>query len=84
LAAWQGSLSIVKQIIRAGANVSYTSDNHYTALHLAAECGHKAVIEQLLKEGANSSMVRFMDRLTPLYLAAENGHSGAVTHSLPA
>lgn len=48
-----------------------------TALHLAAEQGHAAVIQELLDSGAPLHAQDYVCR-TPLHAAADGGHAAAV------
>ena len=54
------------------------ADDRSTALHIAAWEGHKGVVEQLMKAGADVDKARAGDGCAPLYTAAEEGHEGAV------
>ena len=44
---------MVKLLIQKGANVNIKTFDNMTSLHIAAENGHKNVVEYLVKNGAN-------------------------------
>ncbi|KAF2463916.1 ankyrin, partial [Lindgomyces ingoldianus] len=48
-----------------------------TALHWAAENGHKRVVQLLVERGAHTAEKDYIGR-TPLRIAAENGHKAIV------
>ena len=57
LAAKAGSLSSVKSLIKAGANVNITDVSYgRSALHIAVEGGHRDIVEYLLKEVKKPSL----------------------------
>ena len=62
----------------AGALVDAADEDGRTALYVAAENGHVAVVQALLQAGANVDAARTTDFWTPLHIAAENGHVAVV------
>ncbi|KPP71406.1 hypothetical protein Z043_109695 [Scleropages formosus] len=52
LAAEQGSLEIVQELIRRGANVNLDDVDCWTALISASKEGHVEVVKELLENGA--------------------------------
>jgi hypothetical protein len=55
--AGQGSLSAVRALIAAGADVNFKNRNHWTPLHFAAMKAHAAVAALLLENGADVNAV---------------------------
>jgi hypothetical protein len=53
LAALEGNLTSIKELIRKGANVNYTNDSGKTVLMLSAERGDSDAVDLLLKNGAD-------------------------------
>ena len=73
-AAVQGQLEQVKELLQSKANIeARNGDLLQTPLHLAAENGHRELVELLLEKNAKIEAKR-RDTQTPLHLAAENGH----------
>ena len=68
-----GNESVVAALIKAGANVNVLNRDGDYALHHAASNGHKAVVEKLLKQGAEVD-ARNLRLETPLILAVKNSH----------
>lgn len=66
---------IVGLLLKAGASVSATSVENYTALHTAGLGGNAAIVGALLRAGASvSSRTKYGD--TPFISAALRGHRG--------
>ena len=63
--------------ISQGADIEARGDHEATALMLAAERGHTAVMRSLLEAGADANAAR-PDGVTPLMHAAAGGHAAAV------
>ena len=61
-----------KLLIEAGADLTLTTNEGYSALHLAADHGFHLCLEQLIDAGADVNMVDG-DRNTPLHLACDTG-----------
>ena len=77
-AASHDDLEIAAMLLYAGANVRATTRlGGYTPLHLASQRGHDAVIDVLIKAGANPNQPT-VTGATPLMLAAASGHVAAV------
>jgi ankyrin repeat protein len=64
----RGYINIVKELVKAGANVNVKDDEGNTALIIACEGGHMSVVEELLKAGADFKL-RGLWRDTPLKAA---------------
>lgn len=72
-AAAAGNMSIVKQLVNAGAWINYMNSKFFNALWLASINGHLEVVKLLVANGAyvdNQSD----DEMTPLMNAATYGH----------
>jgi ankyrin repeat protein len=74
-AARDGNIPRARLLLLLGSDVNY-STNSGTALHLAAGRGDTALLEFLLRHGANpNSTAKFS--VTPLYYARIYGHPAA-------
>jgi len=78
VAALYGQVAVAEALIGHGAAVD-AADNEACATPLAdaAQAGHLAVVNLLLKRGANVNATCEFD-LTPLHLAAREGHTEVV------
>ena len=68
-AAWKGKPAVVKELLKAGANIEARTKGKATPLHLAAREGELATVKELLKAGANIE-ARDKNGNTPLHNAA--------------
>ncbi|CBN76545.1 EsV-1-199 [Ectocarpus siliculosus] len=85
-AAEKGSCSVVKILLKYGANVSIKENGGFTALHLSAQHGHPALttahrgqwkaMEALIEAGANVNS-HVLDGATPLLIASTQGYKDA-------
>ncbi|XP_054425891.1 kinase D-interacting substrate of 220 kDa isoform X2 [Pteronotus mesoamericanus] len=75
VAAEQGSLEIVKELIKNGANCNLEDLDNWTALISASKEGHVHVVEELLRCGANLEH-RDMGGWTALMWACYKGRTG--------
>lgn len=76
VAAAAGHLNVTKTLIGRGARIDGSVGNPSHAIHAAAVHGHVDVIDLLVACGADvDAKVR---GITPLMIAAENNHAGAV------
>ena len=82
-AAKWGDADETAALLRAGADVAEADYFGQTALHIAAEEGHEALVSLLLAHGADANAVD-SHRLSPLYLAVFKGRVGAVRALLDA
>ena len=48
-----GHFELARLLIEAGADIEGKTKNGYTALHLAAQYGHRLIIDLLLEHGAD-------------------------------
>lgn len=77
-AAKYGCLSRVKAAWVNGASINTKLPNGATALLVAAERGHVAVVEFLLDHGADIKIRDTATGSTALWFAAQNGHANVV------
>ena len=71
--------------MKSGANVhAKAADSLYraTPLYLAAQNGHKRVVEEMVKAGADVNCRLWKMAVTPLFAASERGHHGTVSELL--
>ena len=78
LAARNGRVKDVNDLIQGGADPNSTGKNGITPLHVAASRGKIPVIEALITNGANINMPDY-DKATPLHHAAATNHAKTVT-----
>jgi ankyrin repeat protein len=79
VAAEHGQLGMVRLLVQRGANLSAADLLDRAALHLAASMGHEEVVSFLLsQEGQATTATTRSSAKTPLMLASEQGHLGAV------
>jgi ankyrin repeat protein len=69
-AVQDGLIGETKDLISKGANVNCCDDLGNTLLHIAIELNFVNIVEVLLKAGADTSIVNYLDK-TPLQLANE-------------
>ncbi|ORZ14533.1 ankyrin repeat-containing domain protein [Absidia repens] len=67
VAAGDGQLQRVKELVEGGAQVNERDEFGYTALHAAVSYNHKDVLEYLLEHGGDINIEDF-DKDTPLYV----------------
>jgi 7,8-dihydropterin-6-yl-methyl-4-(beta-D-ribofuranosyl)aminobenzene 5'-phosphate synthase len=72
-AAQQGDIDTVKKLLNKNPDLLKTKDeNGITPMHVAANGGHKEIIELLLSKGADAN-IKDNNGRTPLFFAAGNG-----------
>jgi uncharacterized protein len=77
-AAMNGDVELAQMLLYAGANFRATTRlGGYTPLFMAGKSGHAAVIDVLLKAGADAKSAA-VTGLTPLMMAASSGNADAV------
>jgi len=72
-------LETAEMLIRAGANVSAANRAGATPMQLAALNGNAAMVDQLIKAGADPNMPQTPYGDTPLMLASRTGRTDAIT-----
>lgn len=79
-AAEEGQLEDVTRLLQSRANIEAKSDDAYsvTPLFLAAQCGHREIVDLLLEQKAEIEARERLDRQTPLLEAARFGHREVV------
>jgi cytohesin len=70
MAAWSGDAKGVKEFLAAGSDVNAKDKYGRTPLHLAAEEGHKEIVELLISKGADLNAKGGRFGRTPLHQAA--------------
>ncbi|KAI8146400.1 ankyrin repeat-containing domain protein [Fennellomyces sp. T-0311] len=68
IAAGDGQLDRVKELIGSGVNVNSHDEYGYTAMHAAVSYNQKEILEYLLEKGGNVNIEDF-EKDTPLYVA---------------
>lgn len=76
IAAYQGNLEVISQLIEQGADVNAENNNHLTALDLAASNGDEDLVMFLLVKGAKSTAAK--GKLSPLHWATIYGQTPVV------
>jgi len=77
-AASQGFLVVVKLLLRHGANAGKADGDHATPLFLACLGGHLRLVMPFLRKAIDSLEEANKVGLTPLIVAATEGHAGVV------
>jgi len=72
-AAYSGHLDVVKLLISKEANIHARTTKGSTVLHFAVVAKSKAIVEELIKAGADPNIKDCTDGKTPLHIAAQNG-----------
>ncbi|MFP3030993.1 MAG: ankyrin repeat domain-containing protein [Wolbachia sp.] len=78
-AAKSGNIDDVENLLNREEKVQVNAENEFeeTPLHLAAQNGHKDVVEFLFSKGAKVDVKNKFEE-TPLHFAAQNGHKDVV------
>ncbi|CAH6789082.1 Ank2 [Phodopus roborovskii] len=77
LAAKEGHVGLVQELLGRGSSVDSATKNGFTPLYMAAQENHIDVVKYLLENGANQSTAT-EDGFTPLAVALQQGHNQAV------
>lgn len=75
---FKGHLDVVSFLLEKGANPNERAHCGATALHFAAECGHTAVVKELLKYDAKFTANEI--GMTPIKAAAERTRAEVVEY----
>ena len=73
IAARNGDTQKVKQLLEAGVDVDFTTQDSYTPLSYAAGAGHLELVRILLQEGAGLEKRGWLAK-TPFAVAVQGGH----------
>jgi ankyrin repeat protein len=73
-----GEANIIKMLIDKGADIHHSNKSGETAVFLAAKLGHIEALDILVRQGAFIDAAYGANNVTPLYVAAENGHEEIV------
>ncbi|XP_059146090.1 putative ankyrin repeat protein RF_0381 [Physella acuta] len=77
LAAYHGSMKLVKLLIQRGAEINSVDENKQTALHYCAHNGRDDIVDLLLEAGASANIKDNEGKLA-LHNAVEYEHSEAI------
>ena len=83
-AASNGNREIVQILLRAGATLDNPNAYLPTALHAAARNGIREVMHDLVEAAHGDLNIQDGNGYTPLHLAAEHGHVGAIEELIAA
>ena len=83
-AARDGNAAAVRALLDKGADARAAHGDGMSALHWAAMKGDVELVAILVRAGANLKAATRIDEVTPLLLAAENGHTAVVRALLDA
>ena len=72
--AFHGNLNVVRDLLRAGANVNAQLDDGKTALWMASQNGHYLVVRLLLNQNKVDVNAPMCDGSTSLWIASQNGY----------
>src|SRR5688500_3481788 len=75
---WPNGVDVARVLIEAGADVNKQCEHGRTALHMAAAWGHADVVQLLLENGANPTVVDHQG-MTPANVARRGYGSNNVT-----
>lgn len=78
LAARSGHPAIARRLMASGADVELLDISKRSALHYAVERGHREIVQDLLTIGRSRPNVEDGNLMTPLLLAAAQGHGHIV------
>lgn len=76
IAAYQGNLEVISQLIEQGADVNAENNIHLTALDLAASNGDEDLVMFLLEKGAK--IISAKGKVSPLHWATIYGQTAVV------
>ena len=78
-AAMAGDKDAVKALLKQASDVNAAQGDGMTALHWAAMNGDTELTQMLVYAGANVRATTRIGAYTPLFLASQQGHAGAIT-----
>jgi ankyrin repeat protein len=77
-AAMNGDLTVVRNLLKQGADVNAAQGDGMTALHWAVFKDNADMVKTLVSAGANVSATTRINGLTPLFFAAQNGQAAVI------
>src|SRR5688572_4808251 len=77
-AAMNGDVAAVRLLLDQNVDVNAAQGDGSTALHWAAYSGNVEIVRMLLASRANLKVKTRLGALTPLMMAARNGHSDVI------
>jgi ankyrin repeat protein len=83
-AASSGDVAAARSSLDRGADVNGAEGDGLTALHVAAEQGHAALVDLLIARGASVDAATRIGSYTPLHLAAMGAHADVASSLLRA
>jgi len=83
-AALNGNADLARKLLQCGAPVNQVNmlEGKVSALLVAADLGHKDVVDALLEHDEVEVNIRNAKRMTPLFAAAQSGHTDVVSRLL--
>ena len=70
-------MDVVKYLLRVGCSVHDTNEAGHSALHIAAHQGNTAMVDLLLREGANPN-AKTLTGATPLMIAQKKRYVAVI------
>lgn len=81
MAAKDGHVRIVRELLKRGAGIDNATKKGNSALHIASLAGQKEVIKILVQHDADVNL-QSQNGFTPLYMAAQENHDSSVKYLL--
>jgi ankyrin repeat protein len=83
-ATMRGDVTVVRTLLKQGADVNAAHGDGMTALHWAARGGDSDLVRMLIYAGANVKATTRLGGYTPLLMASQLGHAGVIRALLAA
>ena len=75
ISAHYGNVEAVKTLLELGADVTIPKTDGATCMYSACKHGHLDVVKTLVAYGADLSLSKKPNGMSPLHIAAQNGHA---------